>query len=131
MPIQYAPKNGTILLCDFTGIDPEMQKRRPVVLVSSVSRGLCLVVPLSTTPPKNIMPWHYLFRLPEALPGNYTEATCWAKCDMVAAVSFVRLNLMVKGKDKSGKRIYQLTVISVDDLEAIRAGVRNALSGSD
>jgi hypothetical protein len=39
MAIQYAPRNGTILLCDFTGIEPEMVKRRPVVMVSSVSCG--------------------------------------------------------------------------------------------
>jgi uncharacterized protein YifN (PemK superfamily) len=77
------------------------------------------------------MPWHYLLRLPESLPGNYTEMECWAKCDMVAAVSFARLNLMVKGKDKGGKRIYQLTAISGADLEAVRAGVWRAISASN
>ena len=128
MAIQYAPRSGTILLCDFTGIEPEMVKRRPVVLLSSVSQGLCLVVPLSTTPPQKIMPWHYLLRLQEPLPGNFTVMECWAKCDMLAAVSFSRLNLLFKGKDKNGKRIYHVTTITEADLEAIKIGIWSAVS---
>ena len=131
MPIQYAPRNGTILFCDFDGVEPEMSKRRPVVLLSSVSQSLCLVVPLSTTHPQKVMPWHYFFRLPEKLHGNYTDMECWAKCDMVFAASFSRLFLPFKGKDKNGKRIYQLTKISDADLEAIRVGVWRAVSAAN
>jgi len=52
MSIPYHPEQGTILICDFKGfIDPEMVKRRPVVVVSPRLRQrgkLCAVVPLGT-----------------------------------------------------------------------------------
>ena len=56
MPISFPVARSTILLCDYsTGFrEPEMVKRRPVVVVSHrLPRrdGLCTVVPLSTTPP--------------------------------------------------------------------------------
>jgi uncharacterized protein YifN (PemK superfamily) len=130
MSIQYAPKCGTILICDFDGIAPEMTKRRPVILLASVSSRLALVVPLSTTPPDKIMPWHYLLRLSELLPKPYDSLECWAKGDMVAAVSFERLNIPFKGKDKSGKRIYQINQVTEYDLNSIRACVCRAISGA-
>lgn len=129
MPITYAPANGTILICTYSGIKPEMEKKRPVVLLSSIAYRLCLVVPLSTTWPKDIMPWHYFVKLPERLPGNYKDIECWAKCDMVSHASFDRLELLFNGKEKNGKRRYQFTNVGEEALEAIRACVVRAIGG--
>ena len=131
MAIIYAPKSGTVLICSFTGTVPEMIKRRPVVLLSSVSPRLAIVVPLSTTWPQPIMPWHYLLRLPELLPEPYNKGIeCWVKGDMIATVSFERLNFPFVGKDKDGKRIYQINQITEDDLDAVRSSVWRAVLGS-
>ena len=130
MAIQYPPKDGTILLCDFRGIVPEMVKRRPVVMLASVSTRLAIVIPLSTTWPDHVLPWHYFLRLPEPLPKPYTCPECWAKGDMIATVSFERLNLPFMGKDKYGKRIYQINQIASSDLEAIRTAAWRAVTGA-
>jgi mRNA interferase MazF len=92
--INFHPKRGTVLICDFTGFKPpEMVKKRPVVVLSPRYRrhtGLCLVVPFSTVAPEEVEPHHY--RIP---PGTYAfldpAKTTWAKCDMLAHVSFERL----------------------------------------
>ncbi|MHC1790662.1 type II toxin-antitoxin system PemK/MazF family toxin [Solidesulfovibrio sp.] len=131
MSIKYAPKNGTLLICDFDGIVPEMIKRRPVVVLSSVSPGLAIVVPLSTTWPSPVMPWHYNLHLADPLPKPYDNPVCWAKGDMVATVSFERLILPFKGKDRYGKRIYQINQLPESDLVAVRAAVWRAFSGVD
>jgi len=128
MALQYPPKDGTLLICRFDGVVPEMIKPRPVIVLSSVSPGLAIVVPLSTTWPINIRPWHYFLHLVEPLPKPYDCSECWAKCDMIATVSFGRLNLPFKGKDKAGKRIYQINQLPDADLEAIRAAVWCAIS---
>ena len=104
-----------------------MTKRRPVVVVSSVSDRLCIVVPLSTTPPRHPHPWHVKIDLEESLPEPYTELSCWAKCDMVASVSFSRLNLFRGGK-ANGKRIYLERKITDTALEVIRAAIWQAIS---
>lgn len=127
MAIQYAPQSGSIILCDYGGIIPEMTKRRPVVVVASVSDNLCMVVPLSTTPPKRVQPWHVKIELEEPLPCPYEEMTCWAKCDMVSSVAFFRLNLLRGGK-AYGKRVYLERRISEADLEAIRSAIWQAVS---
>lgn len=116
-------------MCSFSGLKPEMEKRRPVIILSSVSARLAMIVPLSTTWPARPMPWHYLLKLPEQLPGCFTEIECWAKCDMVTHASFDRLELFYNGKDENGKRKYQLTKISDEDLEAIRVCVGRAICG--
>ncbi|MGH9958192.1 MAG: type II toxin-antitoxin system PemK/MazF family toxin [Pyrinomonadaceae bacterium] len=63
MPIIFHPKAGAVLMCDFNGFrKPEMIKTRPVVIVSPnhLNRhGLYSVVPLSTTAPNRIEPYHY------------------------------------------------------------------------
>ena len=108
-----------------------MVKRRPVIMLSSVSYRLAIVVPLSTTWPDPVMPWHYLLRLSEPLPRPYQSRECWAKGDMLATVSFDGLNLPFSGKDKTGKRIYQINQIPDSDLAAVRASVWRAVLGSD
>ena len=129
MAIKYAPQNGSILVCDYDGILPEMVKRRPVVVVSSVSEGLCIVVPLSTSPPVHIQPWNLKVVLSEPLPPPYIQMTCWAKCDMVQSVSFERLFLLREGKD-NGKRKYISRSVGEENLAAIRSGIWRAVSAS-
>src|SRR5437762_288703 len=83
-------------MCDFTtGFKPpEMVKRRHVVVVSPRYRrhtGLCLVVPFSTVPPRDVEPHHL-----EIPVGSYDffdpAKSTWLKADMLTSVSFERLD---------------------------------------
>ncbi|MDL2267995.1 type II toxin-antitoxin system PemK/MazF family toxin [Desulfovibrio sp. OttesenSCG-928-G15] len=129
MSIKYAPAKGSIIICEFDkyAMLPEMQKRRPVVVLSSVAPRLCLVVPLSTTEPEPQEPWHYLLNTPSPLPAPYDSKAHWVKGDMVFPASFDRLMLPFRGKDRNGKRIYDVKVAAPDDFEAIRRCVAAAL----
>lgn len=67
--LQMHLKTGEIVICNFdTGfVPPEMVKARPALVFSKSStlwRGLCSVVPFSTTPPDRIEPWHVLVKNP-------------------------------------------------------------------
>lgn len=128
MPIQFHPKPGTILLCDFsTGfMPPEMVKRRPVLVVSPTITGrpfLCTVVCLSTTTPTPQLPFHMKIRLPEPLPPNLSNENVWVKGDMIYAVSFKRLDFATTGKDRTGKRIRYNKPISDEVLNDVRKRV--------
>ncbi len=77
-----------------------MVKRRPViVLVAHKSNSrLVSVVPLSTTGPNRARPHHYQLRQnPQA---NEPGRVAWAKCDMVAVVSTMRLGTQNPGAPK-------------------------------
>jgi mRNA interferase MazF len=125
VPINFHPKRGTVLMCDFTtGFKaPEMVKRRHVVVVSPRYRrhtGLCLVVPFSTVPPYETEPHHY-----EIPSGTYDffdpVKTVWAKCDMLTCVCFERLDrLLLYGR-------YQAPQLRLKDLQAIQRCVGQAL----
>lgn len=113
MALTFHPEPGTILMCDFSAgfKEPEMVKKRPVVVVSPRLKrcsGLCTVVAISTVPPEIIENWHY--QLPTASMPNtpkFQEKDSWIKGDMVYRVAFDRLNLIKTGKDyQTGKRIY-------------------------
>ncbi len=119
------------MICDFnTGfIAPEMIKRRPVVVISPRPRRsnqLCTVVPLNTTVPNPVKPFHHRMD-PRSLPGKLAQRETWAKCDMLATVSLERLNRVMVGKNSAGKRIYVAEQVIIEDLEAIRRGVMIAL----
>ncbi|RYH32945.1 MAG: type II toxin-antitoxin system PemK/MazF family toxin [Alcaligenaceae bacterium] len=124
MSINFHPDPGTILICDFRGLEePEMIKRRPVVVVSPKFKdrtGLCTVVPLSTTPPRPVKPYHFRLQVVPVLPAPYDSEWHWVKADMVYALSFKRFYLPTDGKMNDGKRIYELRVVSAVDLQAIR-----------
>ncbi len=96
MPIVFHPNPGSLLVCDFSGmVEPEMVKARPVVVVSPRLRhrsGLCTVVPLSTTIPTNIMPWHCKIILDAPLSAKWNRAEIWAKCDMLYTMRFERMD---------------------------------------
>ncbi len=123
MVLLYQPRPGEIVICDFRGyIVPEMIKRRPVVVLARnrQNRQLVTVVPLSTTRPEPLKPYHRQL-MENALP-NARDVICWAKCDMVATVSLVRLD-----RCKAGRGRYVVPELPLPDLTAIRAAVAIAL----
>lgn len=135
MAINYHPNTGTVLICDFKDFrEPEMTKRRPAVVVSPRLRartGLCTVVPLSTTPPKAAMPYHFKLHISPPLPKPYDSRFHWVKADMLYTVSFERLFIPHSGKDKdTGKRLLVVHEIDEQDLRAIRACILHALGMS-
>ena len=132
VPLLYHPKPGTILVCNYdTGFrPPEMVKRRPAVVISppiSARGELCTVVPLSTTPPDTIRPYHRSIVIDPPLPAPWSSRIVWAKCDMVFAASFQRLDLIRLPKVYGQQRQYRLDILPSDDLSAIRAGVLSSL----
>lgn len=121
------PKPADVLICDFDRggfVPPEMVKRRPVIVISRADthgRGLCTVVPLSTTAPFPVHPWHY--PMPHlALRGWQAKAMIWAKADMLCTVAFDRLD-RPHFKTRHG-RTYQSIKVSDLDMATIRAGIR-------
>jgi mRNA interferase MazF len=128
MPISFHPRRGDILICDFnTGFQPpEMVKVRPVVVVSPRRRsgpGLCTVVPLSSTAPAPLEPYHHQLS-PMAYPP--ARGPMWAKCDMAVTVSCARLD-RVKIRAPSGQRQYMVFTMPAADMAAIDACLRIAL----
>ncbi|MEA3642028.1 MAG: type II toxin-antitoxin system PemK/MazF family toxin [Lamprobacter sp.] len=131
MPLTFHPHPGMVLICDFnTGFKaPEMIKRRPVVVISPRPRRtnqLCTIVPLSTTAPNPVEPFHHRMD-PRSLPGKLARKETWAKCDMLATVSLERLDRVMIGKAPNGKRIYLAEPVLDEDFKAIRRGVMMAL----
>ena len=133
MPLTYHPKLGEIVLCDYnTGfIDPEMNKRRPVVIISPRLRqrdNLMTVIPLSTTEPKFIEEYHYVFEIETKLPKPFDSHTMWAKCDMISTVSRARLDRFrnqAVGRQHRAK--YITGQLSLDHITGIRRAMLHAL----
>lgn len=128
-PLPYHPKQGEVLRCDYSGlVPPEMDKVRCVVVISPkfINRpNLCTVVPLSTTEPKHLEPYHVLMDYDPS--PNASGAPVWAKCDMVMTVSFSRLSGFWDGKDQDGRRRYVPRHVSGLELGKIRQGTLAAL----
>jgi uncharacterized protein YifN (PemK superfamily) len=134
MPLSYHPEIGTIVICDFDGIEPEMTKKRPAIIVSPRLRnreGLCTVVPLSITEPDIIMPYHYKLTFREPLPPPFDSPFKWVKGDMLATVSLERLNLPYGGKDEKGRRKYITRIVDDIDLRKVRECILHGLALSD
>jgi uncharacterized protein YifN (PemK superfamily) len=128
MPLQFQPKPRSIVYCDFSGfIEPEIIKRRPVVVLAVHKRNskLVTVVPLSTTAPDQVEAHHYRLRQ-NPIPGEQTTEV-WAKCDMLAVVSIERLDLVRTARGPDGRRKYLTLQIGQDQFDAIRRGVVSAL----
>ncbi|MEX0349836.1 MAG: type II toxin-antitoxin system PemK/MazF family toxin [Paracoccaceae bacterium] len=124
MSITYHPKRGTIVRANFDKgfVRPEMVKSRLCVVISppiKARQGLCTVVPLSTTTPDPVMPYHYELIIPFQLPQGWGHKPRWVKGDMVCAVGWHRLDLLSLGKDLAGKRQYQMNTLSQVHLEKI------------
>mgnify|MGYP006266494975 CR=1 FL=1 len=95
MPLKFHPKPGQILMCDFRGLEePEMVKRRPVVVLTGDIRGrdrLVTIVALGSTAPEPVRDYHLL--LPDkTLPqiGMFQGKQTWLKGDMVYAMGWKR-----------------------------------------
>ncbi|AWL04256.1 type II toxin-antitoxin system PemK/MazF family toxin [Massilia oculi] len=135
MALKFFPEQGSILICDFKGFnDPEMTKRRPVVVISPKrkhSPRLCTIVPLSTTAPRPVEKFHVRLQIEPALPEPYDRAICWAKCDMIYQVSFDRLSLPCFGKISDGSRMYYQVPVAPEKLLEIRQAVAFALGLHD
>lgn len=115
MTITFHPKAGAVLICDFDGFkSPEMVKKRPVIVVSHYQlnkKGLCTVIPLSTTRPNPVEAHHY--QLMGSYPFIHPQKTTWVKCDMIYRVSFSRLDrIKIRGK-------YQVPVIAERHMKEI------------
>ncbi|MEP6484230.1 MAG: type II toxin-antitoxin system PemK/MazF family toxin [Rudaea sp.] len=126
MPIACHPSIGETLWCDYSGIEPEMVKRRLVVVVSprtSQRYKLVTVVPISATEPSAILPWHVKLHRDPYPKGDKPDL--WVKCDMINVVCFERL----AGYHFrwNGARKYHRMAVSRDELRAIRAGMLAAL----
>jgi uncharacterized protein YifN (PemK superfamily) len=127
LTITFHPSAGCVLMCDFAGfVVPEMVKTRPIVIVSSnhLNRGdLHTVVPLSTTAPNPVEPYHYKLSK-DPIPGSNTEV--WAKCDMIVTIRTDRLD-----RFKVGRGAYKTSGISREDLAGIRHCLKYVLGISD
>ncbi|MBB6309359.1 type II toxin-antitoxin system PemK/MazF family toxin [Xanthobacter tagetidis] len=125
MGINFHPRAGTLLMCDFRGaVPPEINKRRPVVVITPrlANRDqLAMVVPTSTTEPRSMQPFHVRL-LKNYHPNEPDDLPVWAKCDLVSSVSFARLD-----RFHVGHRRFEAPMISADDLASIRKGVLAAL----
>lgn len=125
MPIPFHPKPGMVLICDYdTGFTPpEMVKKRRVIVVSPYQlnkRGLCTIVPISTSEPEPIEAYHYPIKV-----GKYgflsRDKECWVKGDMVARVSFDRLDRLRVGAH------FTSPSIDAQDLAEVRQAISHSL----
>lgn len=107
-----------------------MVKTRLVVVMSpkiSMRPGLCTVVPLSTTAPIPVAPYHCQVELDPAPPDPWGPGVRWVKGDMICAVGFHRLDLIRTGKDRSGARTYRFEVLPPGDMAKIRKCILSSL----
>lgn len=115
-------------MCRFDGFfEPEMIKTRPVVILAKHkhNRKLVTVVPLSTTAPDKEEAYHHRLSSNPS-PGENKDLPVWAKCDMVYTLSTDRLELFWI-RTRQG-RVIANAHVSDEDFEAVREGVRAALS---
>jgi len=129
MAITFRPKAGEILQCDFHGMmPPEMVKVRDVVIVAPhyQNRSLVAVVPLSTTAPNKVLPYH--FALPsDPRPDGTGLRTVWAKCDMLYTFSTERLT-MHHSNSRHGRRQAVRIYLPQEALDAIKRCIAFALN---
>jgi uncharacterized protein YifN (PemK superfamily) len=124
MPLPFHPEQGTIVICDFAGLEaPEMTKRRPAVVISPRFRcrdKLCTIIPFSTTPPRPVEQFHYKLLMDPVLPDPYGSEFQWVKADMLYTMSLDRLSFPFCGKGDDGKRIYDVRILHAKDLLEIQ-----------
>ena len=135
MALTFHPRPGQILICNFTkGFkEPELIKRRPVVVLTPSMRGrdgLVTVVGLSSIKPEPVCNFHCV--LPKAsLPmlGEYQDQETWVKGDMIYAVGFHRLNLIQLGThQQNGKRKYYKARLGRERMREIYGCVLHGLN---
>jgi mRNA interferase MazF len=107
-----------------------MVKARPAIVLSPRLRhrdGLCAVIPLSTTHDGRDLPYIVTLRLSRQLPEPYDTEIMWAKCDMLATVSYHRLDLFRLPRDHMGKRKFLKPLLPKEDFERVMTGVMHGL----
>jgi len=139
MPIKHFPRVGQILICDFSPSfkEPEMVKRRPVLVVADAFKGrgrVLTVVGLSTTAPHTVMPFH--MRLPRAslpaLPAFQQSEATWVKGDMIYTVGFHRLDAIRLGtRGPHGKREYFKQRLSKECMREVYACILHGLNQAE
>jgi mRNA interferase MazF len=133
MGIEFPVGVGTVLLCDYSrgGFQPpEMVKKRPAVVISPrlpYRDKLCTVIPLSQDEPERQVDYVARIEFQEPLPYPFPYRIFWAKCDMIATVSFERLDLFHTKRDQYGKRQYLHPKMSAEDVARVRACVLKAI----
>jgi uncharacterized protein YifN (PemK superfamily) len=129
MALQFQPRLGAIVLCDFRGmIEPEMVKRRDVVVIARHPHNsqLVTVIPLSTTAPSRPEAYHHQLTKNPRPDGDQT-ATVWAKCDMLYTLCLERLDTHYTRTRRGGRQSLRIQLPS-DDFAAIRRCVAVALN---
>lgn len=121
MGLGFYPRAGQIFVCDFSGFkEPEMVKKRPVIIVSSrlpYRSEIVAIVPISLTEPKHDLP--FCHRLSKNYhPEEPDDLPSWAKCDMLMNIGLKRLDAF-----KTGRRQYAYPELTPDDLNAVRRAV--------
>jgi hypothetical protein len=66
------------------------------------------------------MPFNKLIVMPFQLPIRWGQNDRWIKGDMINAVGFHRIDLLRLGKDRNGKRIYQMNAMPDVLLKVVR-----------
>lgn len=132
MAIPHHPNIGDILVCEFPAClhEPEMIKRRPVVVISRQLPGrprLCTVVPLSTTPPNPVQRYHAEVATP-GVPKPFDSPMKWVKGDLVYTLCIDRMSRFKVINKTTGERSYVTCRLSMDDLKIVKECVRNGLS---
>jgi uncharacterized protein YifN (PemK superfamily) len=134
LPIEHPVDRKTIIICDFDmgGFKPpEMVKRRPsVVIVGRLPNRskLATLVPLSGTPAPPNCDYQCAITLTERLPPPFDgQLEWWVKADMLATVSFARLDLLRTGRGQDGRRTYLKPKVTETQFDQIRATILRAL----
>lgn len=132
MALQHHPPLGCIVMANFDHAfkAPEMVKPRLAVVISPPIQsrfGLCTIVPLSTTAPEQVMPYHAKLVIPFQLPPKWGNRERWIKGDMVYAAGFHRIDLLRLGKDRTGQRVYQTRQLPEGMLRIVRGCVLHGL----
>ena len=130
MAINFAPRRGAILLCDFARarVHPEMDKRRQAIVVSTTAvnhrhgafAGHCTVVPTTSQVPQTIGPEDVLLPV-----GKYWSFTVdsWVRCKMITTVSHDRLDLLLRNGRPS-----RTEFVDEVDLARILTALRHVLA---
>lgn len=133
MALQFPPKPGLVVICDYdTGFrEPEMVKRRLAVVMSPRlphRDRLCTVVPLSASAPRSGIRYQCKVELPVDPPPPFEGRIKWAKADMLATVSYNRLQLPYNGRDQeTSRRKYRIINLKPADMRHIRIAMMHAL----
>jgi mRNA interferase MazF len=107
-----------------------MVKRRPAIVISpQIARraGLCTIVPMSTTPPEVVMPYHCKIEINPVLPFPWDAKEHWVKADMVFAASLTRLDLIQIPRQRGEERKYRIDTLPDNDLKRIRECILRSL----